>query len=94
MRDKIAGILRQRHLVSPELDDALEFIAYAEEHVTDTMGNTPTLTLDLILRWSHQQRLLYLAESFLKSGKVLPLGALARSLLLHRPACIVFDEHQ
>jgi len=76
LRDKIAGILRQRHLVSPELDDALEFIAYAEEHVTDTMGNTPTLTLDLILRWSHQQRLLYLAESFLNTRSKSLIGSM------------------
>lgn len=67
LRLKLADILRQRNLVDAEVADALEYIVYAEEHVTDTLGNAPSLTLQLVLKWSQQQRLLYLAEAFLNT---------------------------
>ena len=67
LREKVAELIRQRSAMSAELAEALEFVAFVEDHVIDTSGHTPTLTLDQVLMWSREQRALYLAEAFLNT---------------------------
>lgn len=67
LREKLADILRQRHLLCESLSSSLEFITFVERFVTGSSGSTSPLTLEVVSEWSPVQRRIYLAEAFLNS---------------------------
>ena len=63
----MARVVRQRQLMTEELASGLEFLNFVEEHVTETGGYTPRLTLEQVMKWNESHRRLYLAEAFLNT---------------------------